>query len=181
MRIAGIVFAVLVALVVAFLWLTAPSDEQRQKAAEAASAMRHAVLSRDLLKGSVGKAPGDIRAVVFDWELGNGTATLVAFDDGTTSLYLNPGGGIIGAGSREPVRRAAERFRLEAAKVSKSFAPVTAYPVPADGHSTFYIVTDSATLGSGPIRSSELAGDKHPLSELGKLAQHVITQIRKST
>lgn len=179
MKTFGIVLVVLLVLVIAFFWLTRPSPEQRQQAADAAAGLRNAVLSRELLKES--KPTGGIRVVVYDWRVGGGTATLVAFDDGTTSLYLNPGGGIIGAGAHEPVRRAAEAFRGEAARVSKSFTPVSDYPLPAGGQSIFYIVTDSATLSSGSITSSELTSGNHPLGQLDKLAQDVITQIRKST
>lgn len=39
-----------------------------------------------------------------------GTVTLLALADGTTSLYLPTGGGVIGAGEHAPVRAAAEAF-----------------------------------------------------------------------
>jgi hypothetical protein len=47
-----------------------------------------------------------------DWSMDNGTATLVAYDDGTTSLYTSTGGGVIGAGSHGEVRDAAEAFEI---------------------------------------------------------------------
>jgi hypothetical protein len=141
--------------------------------------MRDAVLSRAILK-SAGTKPG-IRAVVYDWEVGGGTASLVAFDDGTTSLYLIPGGGIIGAGSHDSVRRAATAFRSEAEKGLGLFHAVTEYPLPAGGYSTFYVVTDSATLSSGPVRSSELRSERHPFAALARLGQDVIATVRKST
>jgi hypothetical protein len=40
----------------------------------------------------------------------HGTVTLLALADGTTSLYLPTGGGVIGAGEHVPVRAAAEAF-----------------------------------------------------------------------
>jgi hypothetical protein len=42
-----------------------------------------------------------------------GTATLVALADGTTSLYLSGGGGIIGGGSHEAVATATKEYLAE--------------------------------------------------------------------
>src|SRR5215468_5447884 len=77
--------------------------EQRAQAAEAAAKLREGVLSRAMLSGLPPGTPGGIRGAVMDWNLGGGLATLVAIEDGTVSLYLNPGGGIIGAGTHASV------------------------------------------------------------------------------
>src|SRR2546430_10376917 len=57
--------------------------------------------------------PGTPRCVLMDWNVGGSVATLVAFDDGTVSLYLSSGGGIIGAGAhaRSEERRVGEECR----------------------------------------------------------------------
>ena len=178
MRIIGlVVVAILVLAAGLFVWKR-PSAEQREQAAAAARGLRNAVLSRELLK-MAGSKPG-IRAVVYDWHFGAGTASLVAFDDGSTSLYLIPGGGFIGAGVHENVRRAAEAFRNEAAKVVGQFHVVTEYPLPASGYSAFYVVTDSSTLSSGELRTSDLNVQGHPLAALDRLGQEVIAEVRKS-
>lgn len=178
MRTIGLVVVAILVLAAVFLVLTRPSAEQREQGAAAARGLRNAVLSREIFK-EAGSKPG-VRAVVYDWQLGGGTASLVAFEDGSTSLYLIPGGGFIGAGAHENVRRAAAAFRDEAAKALGQFHAVTEYPLPANGYSTFYIVTDSSTLSSGPVRTTDLSSQSHPFAALSRLGQEVITEVRRS-
>jgi hypothetical protein len=178
MRTLGLVVAAILVLAGAFLVLTRPSAEEREQATAAALGLRNAVLSREIFK-LAGSNPG-MRAVVYDWQFGAGTASLVAFEDGSTSLYLIPGGGFIGAGAHENVRRAAAAFRDEAAKALGQFHAVTEYPLPSNGYSAFYIVTNSSTLSSGPVRTSDLSSGSHPLHALDRLGQEVIAQVRKS-
>ena len=178
MRTIGLVLVAILALAAAFLFLTRPSAEEREQGAVAARGLRNAVLSREFVRAT-GARPG-VRAVVYDWQIGPGTASLVAFDDGSTSVYLIPGGGFIGAGAHENVRRAAAAFRDEAAKAFGQFHAVTEYPLPVKGYSTFYIVTDSSTLSSGPVRTSDLDAQGHPFAALGRLGQEVFAEVRKS-
>ena len=178
MRIIGLVVVAILILAAAFLALTRPSAEEREQGAAAARGLRNAVLSRELFQMAGSKA--GIRAVVYDWYIAGGTASLVAFEDGSTSLYLIPGGGFIGAGGHENVRRAATTFRDEAAKVLGQFHAVTEYPLPAKGYSAFYVVTDSSTLSSGAVRTSDLSSQSHPFATLGRLGQQVITEVRRS-
>src|SRR5215470_15513375 len=87
-------------LVVAAWLRTLPAwREQRARTAEAAAALRLQVLSRAILGRTPPDGSDQVRGAVMDWGHGGGLATLVALDDDTVSLYLNPGGGIIGAGS----------------------------------------------------------------------------------
>src|SRR5687767_15026125 len=151
-------------------------------AAAGSEALREKLLSRELLRDIPGDPDGDgIRAVVFDWGMDNGSATLVAFDDGTTSLYFSGGGGIIGAGAHDAVRGAAASFREEALRVKPQFTPADAFPLPTGERSVFYVVTDSATLTSGPIPNSDLERGRPPFGELATRAQQVITEIRKAS
>jgi hypothetical protein len=180
MRLAAIIVALLIGAIILVAVLTRPSAAEREQAAQGAATLRQKVLSREFLADTPGSIPGtSIRAVVFDWQLGNGTATLVAFDDGTTSLYFSSGGGVLGAGAHDAVKRAAAAFREEASKVQGRFTGVTEFPLPAGGTSVFYLVTDSATFTSGPIPSADLQRQEHPLGELARRAQDVITEVRK--
>jgi hypothetical protein len=179
MRTIGLLLIVVLVLAAGFLVLRRPSAEQREQAAAAARGLRNAVLSREFVQAT-GSRPG-IRAVVYDWQIGAGTASLVTFDDGSTSVYLIPGGGFIGAGAHENVRRAAAAFRSEAAKALGQFHAITEYPLPAKGYSAFYIVTDSSTLSSGPVRTSDLDSQDHPFAALARLGQEVFTEVRKSS
>jgi hypothetical protein len=159
----------------------AKSAEERAKSAATSAMLRHKVLSREFLSGAPRGEPGAVRCVVMDWNVGSGVATLVAFDDGTTSLYFSFGGGVIGAGTHEGVRRVATSFREEGAKVADRFTAATEYPLPSEGTAVFYVVTDSATVSSGPIADEELQRPDHPLSDLARSAQEVIAQVRKAS
>jgi hypothetical protein len=162
----------------------APSRRASPSVAAAPPDLRGMVLRREILTGVAPAADGRARVVVMDWALDGGAATLVAFDDGTTSLYTSTGGGIIGAGSHASVRRAAEAFRAEAARARGEFTPVEAadpMTLPPTNAATFYLITDSATLRAGPVETSRLAAGSHPLAPLGTLAQAVIAALREAS
>ena len=146
--------------------------------------LRGMVLRREFLS-NVSPAPDDqARAVVMDWSLDRGTATLVVYDDGTTSLYYSSGGGVIGAGGHEAVRGAGEAFYAEAARMHREFTPVAAgdtMALPPANAVAFYLVTDSATLRAGPVEASRLESGAHALATLGNLAQGVISAVREAS
>lgn len=122
-----------------------------------------------------------VNAAAMDWATGRGVATLVAFQDGTVSLYLSSGGAILGLGEKERIRKSAARF-LEAAKSFRGHLSKTddfSYPSPK--HMTFYLVETSSTLSSGPIPDRDLRRGRHPLSPVADAAQDVMTQIRKDS
>jgi hypothetical protein len=48
--------------------------------------------------------------VVMDWDLGDGTMTLITYQTGDASMYLSNGGGVIGGGQHENVSKASKEF-----------------------------------------------------------------------
>ena len=176
---------VLAAAIVATVITGSVVSSQRPASQEAPTnktlALRNAVLSRELFKKLAPRAPGTIRAVVYDWDVDDGTATLVTFEDGATSVYLSTGGGVIGAGKHEAVRRAAAAFRDEAARVRDSFTPATTFPLPDRGKSRVYLVTDTATLQSAAFSDAEVRAQRHPLQKLVQLGQDVFTAVREAS
>jgi hypothetical protein len=113
-----------------------------------------------------------------DWGAPNGAATLVAFDDGSTSLYFSGGGGYIGMGGHESVKRAAAVFRKEAAGSMGYLKATSDYSIPGADSLAFFVVTDNDTFSSGSIPLSVLQSGQHTLSRLGKLGNDVITEVR---
>ena len=181
MRVA-VAIAVVLMLAAVLLVLRRPRAERApgaQGGAQGSAALRDKVLTREFLAGVAPGEPDVPRCVLMDWHVGNGVATLVAFDDGTTSLYLSSGGGVIGAGAHEAVRLAADAFRAQAAALREHFAPAARFDLPPAGTSVFYLVTDSATLSSGPVENARLQSGDHPLAALMARAQEVLTQIRE--
>ena len=142
--------------------------------------LREGVLSRTFFANAAPLAADTPRCVLMDWNMsGNGIATLLAFYDGTTSLYFSSGGGILGAGAHEPVERAATRFRQHAVAERARFRPASSFALPGARIVVLYIVTDTETLSSGPIPTSEMEKGTHPLTALGGSAQAVITAVRQ--
>jgi hypothetical protein len=142
--------------------------------------LREGVLSRTFFSNAAPLAADTPRCVLMDWNMsGSAVVTLLAFFDGTTSLYFSNGGGFLGAGGHEPVKRAATRFRQHAVAERARFRPTSSFELPAGHTVVLYIVTDTETLSSGPIPTSELEKGTHPLTALGGSAQAVITAIRQ--
>jgi hypothetical protein len=111
-----------------------------------------------------------------DWGLGSGTATVVAFSDGTASVYLSSGGGFIGGGqSNEAVRKAAKEMVAVAGECRSQTHATTIYPLPQNGEVRFYLLTDRGVF-SASAPEQELRSNRHPLSRLGEAAQNVITR-----
>jgi hypothetical protein len=109
-----------------------------------------------------------------------GVATLVAFGDGTASLYFSGGGGIIGAGEHAPVREATQAFLREADEHLSGFVPTGTTPLPAVGRVRFYLRTFGGTL-VGEASEQDLGDKHHPLSPLFYSGQSVITAMREAT
>jgi len=105
-------------------------------------------------------------------------ATLVALLDGTVSLYVSNGGGIIGVGEHGSVRRAAIKFIGAAEPYVEEFQTTNEYPLPKVGRVKFYILTYSGVL-TGEFDENLLGEDKHKLSKLFYAGHDVITAIRE--
>jgi hypothetical protein len=121
--------------------------------------------------------PGGIVATLLDIAADGAVATLVGVIDGTSSLYLSRGGGLIGAGSH-PEIAVANGAWLE---ITSEFLPLlgqtTSAPVPADGLAQLVAVTANG-LRTAMAPEEELIQGRHPLSPLFAAAQGVITQMR---
>jgi hypothetical protein len=154
----------------------------RTQVAAASAGIRLAVLNRQFIDTTASGEPDDIHCVVMDWNLGGeSVATLVAFADGATSLYLSSGGGVIGAGEHERVRRAATDFRAAAIRVRDQFRAEESFERPPSGHTRFFIVTRAHTYASPMIPNSQLRQNSHALAAVDAAAQATITEIRRST
>lgn len=113
-----------------------------------------------------------------EFTTGQTWVSLIAVLDGTTSLYFGSGGGIIGAGKSEIVRKANHLFLETASRFISSFTRVTEYPLPKPDYVHFYVLTSDGVYASEELDQSELDAMRSNLTPLYAAAQNVITQIR---
>jgi len=117
-------------------------------------------------------------AVLMDWGVGNGTATVAAFADGTASIYLSSGGGFLGGGqSHESIRNAAKRMVEIGGELQPLMQPTSTYPLPQKSQVTFYVRTDAGVF-TASASDDDLRNHRSPFSKLGEAGQTIITEYR---
>jgi hypothetical protein len=119
--------------------------------------------------------------VLMEMGFPEGAATIVSLADGTTSLYTNEGGGVIGGGEHAPVAAASRRFLAEAEATEAGLSPEepTNVQLPPAGVVSFVVLGYSGTQ-TGAAGEDELASTQHPLSRLYAAGQDVITALREA-
>ena len=123
--------------------------------------------------------PTEPCAVLMDWGVNNGTATVVAVADGTVSIYLSSGGGSIGGGQgHAAIREAGQKFLNLSKESLPQMQKTTEYPLPDKGQVYFYVRT-AAGVFTARTSQEELNSRTHPLRSLGDAAQEIITQYRQ--
>lgn len=103
------------------------------------------------------------------------TETLALVIDGTSSVYVSDGGGVIGGHGHENVRKANAEFMQLANRDRHHFQATEANPIPAPGFTVFYARTDAGLLFYGDTQEAFMRG--HVLSELFQAGQEAITQL----
>jgi hypothetical protein len=137
-------------------------------------------LSRDKCGLPATAGPIEPCAVLMDWGVSSGTATVVAVADGTVSIYLRSGGGSIGGGqSRGAIREAGRKFLSLASESLSKMQETTEYPLPGKGQVYFYVRTDAGVF-TARTSQEELNSPSHALRALGDAAQEIITQYRQT-
>jgi hypothetical protein len=107
-------------------------------------------------------------------------ATIVAIADGSVSMYLSSGGGVIGAGEHAAVRAAADRFRSVAADSRGLLQRTEDFPPPETGQVRFHVRTSDGSYSGGTAQAALGAG-RHPLLPLFAAGQDLLTEIRLSS
>lgn len=120
----------------------------------------------------------NVFGVVMDTTYENGIATLVAFADGTTSLYTSTGFGIIGGGAHAQVVRAGRALLRSAEEHLHEFIPDRSDDPPQVGSVTIRLLTFASRVAATEEESSLGAG-RSPLSPVFHEAHAVIAELRK--
>ncbi len=118
-------------------------------------------------------------AVVMEIEVSGETATLVGMADGTASLYISSGGGIIGGGDHEVVRAAAQGLVDVAQRADTAAAePVPDdLPYPAAGSVRFYFRSGALTT-TAEVTEEEVADPSHSLHDVFASGHRLLEKLR---
>ncbi len=112
-----------------------------------------------------------------DMGYSQGTATLVALADGTTSLYTSTGGGFVGGGFHQAVATATRSFLANLERHLPLLTPDPDAALPAEGRVIIRALTYTGRLAAeGP--EDDLGHGRHPLSPVFHAAHRVITELR---
>jgi hypothetical protein len=141
--------------------------------------LRAMALGYDASKIEVPEGESWTGALVAVMELGwsDATVTILAVADGSVSMYLSTGGGVIGAGEHAAVRAQAERFRTVAAESRGLLQATDDFPLPDPGEVRFQVRTDDGAYSGGAPEAALRTG-RHPLAPLFAAGQDLLTEIR---
>jgi len=151
---------------------------RRKKAAPAADGamLRSFVITGELPARPL-DAPGRATVAVMEMGVGGGVATVCSFIDGTTSLYISTGGGVIGVGTDERANAASRAFVGAMEGALESLSPAAASDQLIDGDVKFLLRIGDDLFGVECKESKVLSVD-HPMHPLWRLGQEVLTWIR---
>ncbi|MGD9842279.1 MAG: hypothetical protein AB7F79_12650 [Steroidobacteraceae bacterium] len=102
--------------------------------------------------------------------------SLVTLLDGSVSVYLSDGDGVIGCGQHPDVRQAARKMMQMASRMSPYCEPVDQYPLPVEQQVRFYLLSKRGVLGAVATRT-EMDEGMSELAELYYACHGVISMI----
>jgi Ankyrin repeats (3 copies)/Ankyrin repeat len=141
------------------------------------SGLRRQILEANPSKLKLKGPENKVWAVLMETSFPDYSYTLMASADGSVSLYLSTGGGMIGLGGVDEINRSASAFIDGASNYLSHMKLAKDFPLPKPGHTTFYLRSFGGTF-TATAKEEDLGNNKHPLSPLFHLGQDVITQAR---
>jgi hypothetical protein len=140
--------------------------------------LRTTILTSPASKFGITPLASGVWGVLMEFAVADSWVTLVAVLDGTTSLYFGGGGGIVGSGQKDPVRRANKHLLEAAGSFDGALKKTDVFPTPTAGHVHFYVLKADGVYASADVDEAALREYKDDLAPLYCDAQDVITQIR---
>jgi hypothetical protein len=123
----------------------------------------------------------NVLGAVVDVPMERGSATIVALTDGTTSMYTSTGGGIIGAGMREPVAEATHALLATIEPRLGSFAPSADRTLPDAATVRFHVLTPHGRHTADVPEEAFWGRAPHTLVPVIAATQHVVTLMREGS
>ncbi|HEX4518150.1 MAG TPA: hypothetical protein VH063_01080 [Gaiellaceae bacterium] len=120
---------------------------------------------------------GQALGVMMDMGYDTAVVSILGLADGTTSMYISNGGGMIGMGENPNAAAASKRWVEVAEAALPALTEGGDDRLPEEGTIGFNVLTTGPRF-AGEAAESELQGGSHPLSALYAAGQEVLTQIR---
>ena len=152
------------------------TDEVGRQINEAFDGLRGMVFAIEPGKEGMPAGPGAWGGLM-DMGMGNGAATLVCLRDGTTSLYVSSGGGILGGEGHEAVVHANAAFLDVLTEHAKALRPDPTTALPAPGRVILRALTHNGPL-SFEADEDDLGNNRSPLSPAFHAAHAAISELR---
>jgi len=157
-------------------------------AAESSSAQSMGPALREqflvMTAADVGISPSAMFPVVYgvsmDFFVDEHIATVIAFSDGSASLYTTSSYGIIGGFGHAAVRTAARRFVALAARYAGDAVPMSTHPYPAAGKVRFYFLTYDGLRSVETDAEPIVEGDSSPFIPLYGAGQDVLSELLRT-
>ena len=127
---------------------------------------------------TVPATPAGVWGAVADIGLPGGSATIVALQDGTASMYLSGGGGVIGGQGHESVRKAAAALIAAVERSATAFPEHGPQALPQSGGVRLYAHSKLGLLASPELSQEALISGAHPLSPCFLALNDLLTQLR---
>lgn len=121
----------------------------------------------------------EVYSVVMDWDMGNDLVTLCTQVTGETNLYVQSGGGIIGAGKHMNVGTAARQFTAMSRDYLSYASASDDTSLPPRNCVKFILLTNNGKFVATD-QHAKLEGNTSPLTPLFEAATIVINEMRKS-
>jgi hypothetical protein len=121
-----------------------------------------------------------VYGVVMDWEMGEATATTVAYQTGDASLYLSSGGGVIGGGQHQNVNSASKQFVSLAQNFLEKTAKAEKTSLPTTNEIKFYFLTNKGVyVGQEQMKNFE--NNSSLWLKLFEEGNNVLSELRKTS
>jgi hypothetical protein len=155
------------------------TDDSPASGEQVYQGLRAQILTLDPASAGLGQGPAHpvLWGALMEAGYPRGTATLVAMIDGTTSLYLSSGGGIIGGGFHQAVAAATRAFLADLQRHLPELRPDPDTALPAQGQVIIRAFTYAGRM-SAEAPEDDLGHGRHPLWPVFYAAHRVITELR---
>ena len=118
--------------------------------------------------------------IVMDWDLGDGIATVAAYETGDASMYLSSGGGVIGGGQHDNVRQAVFPYVQLGQDFLSESKRTESTPLPGKDCVRFYLLTNKGTYYAQE-KMKNIENESSDWLRLFEEANKVLTELRLTT